>query len=75
MHIDKPMKGHGLMQAIARVNRVFPDKNALRQYSTPDQENMGVDESQAVAVMQEKYEVVRACSGRIRLRAWTTATP
>lgn len=76
MYIDKPMKGHGLMQAIARVNRVFRDKpaglivdyigiaqrlkNALRQYSTPDQENTGVDESQAVAVMLEKYEIVRA---------------
>lgn len=26
MYIDKPMKGHGLMQAIARVNRVYGDK-------------------------------------------------
>jgi len=26
MYIDKPMRGHGLMQAIARVNRVFQDK-------------------------------------------------
>lgn len=26
MYIDKPMKGHSLMQAIARVNRVFKDK-------------------------------------------------
>jgi type I restriction enzyme R subunit len=26
MYIDKPMKGHNLMQAIARVNRVFRDK-------------------------------------------------
>ncbi|GMV19344.1 MAG: hypothetical protein AMXMBFR56_75680 [Polyangiaceae bacterium] len=26
MYIDKPMQGHGLMQAIARVNRVFRDK-------------------------------------------------
>ncbi len=76
MYIDKPMKGHGLMQAIARVNRVFRDKpaglvvdyigiaqrlkNALRQYSEPDQENTGVDEAQAVAVLMEKYEVVRA---------------
>ena len=58
------------------VNRVFRDKpagrvvdyidiaqrlkNALRQYSTPDQENTGVDEAQAVAVMMEKYEIVRA---------------
>ncbi|MEK6452075.1 MULTISPECIES: type I restriction endonuclease subunit R [unclassified Myroides] len=26
LYIDKPMKGHNLMQAIARVNRVFKDK-------------------------------------------------
>lgn len=28
MYIDKPMKGHNLMQAIARVNRVFPGKES-----------------------------------------------
>jgi type I restriction enzyme, R subunit len=76
MYIDKPMKGHGLMQAIARVNRVFRDKpaglvvdyigvaqnlkNALGQYSRPDQEQTGIEETQAVAVLQEKYEIVRA---------------
>jgi type I restriction enzyme, R subunit len=75
MYVDKPMQGHGLMQAIARVNRVFRDKpaglivdyigiaqnlkSALRQYSKNDQDNTGVDEAQAVAVMIEKYEVVR----------------
>ena len=26
MYVDKPMRGHGLMQAVARVNRVFGDK-------------------------------------------------
>ena len=26
MYVDKPMRGHGLLQAIARVNRVFKDK-------------------------------------------------
>ena len=75
MYVDKPMQGHGLMQAIARVNRVFRDKpaglivdyigiaqnlkSALQQYSENDQENTGVDESQAIAVLMEKYEVVR----------------
>ncbi|PTD96926.1 type I restriction endonuclease subunit R [Pseudothauera lacus] len=75
MYVDKPMQGHGLMQAIARVNRVFRDKpaglivdyigiaqslkSALQQYSRKDQENTGVDEAQAVAVLLEKYEVVR----------------
>ena len=75
MYVDKPMRGHGLMQAIARVNRVFRDKpaglvvdyigiaqnlqSALQQYSGGDQENTGIDEAQAVAVMMEKYEIVR----------------
>jgi type I restriction enzyme, R subunit len=76
MYVDKPMQGHGLMQAIARVNRVFRDKpaglvvdyigvaqslkSALQNYSNPtDRDNTGIDEAQAVAVLQEKYEVVR----------------
>jgi type I restriction enzyme R subunit len=75
MYVDKPMQGHGLMQAIARVNRVFRDKpaglivdyigiaqnlkSALAQYSPRDQEITGVDEAQAVAVLLEKYQVVR----------------
>ncbi|MBI1209739.1 MAG: HsdR family type I site-specific deoxyribonuclease [Azospirillum sp.] len=76
MYVDKPMCGHGLMQAIARVNRVFRDKpaglvvdyigvaqnlkNALGQYSQPDQENTGIDEAEAVEVLLEKYEIVRS---------------
>lgn len=76
MYIDKPMRGHGLMQAIARVNRVFRDKpaglvvdyigiaqnlkEALGQYSASDQEQAGIDEAEAVSVMLEKYEVVAA---------------
>lgn len=75
MYVDKPMRGHGLMQAIARVNRVFRDKpaglivdyigiaqnlkSALQQYSKSDQEHTGIDEAEAIAVMREKYEVVR----------------
>ncbi|MGN6382949.1 MAG: type I restriction endonuclease subunit R [Dyella sp.] len=75
MYVDKPMQGHGLMQAIARVNRVFRDKpaglivdyigiaqslkSALAQYSKPDQDKTGIDEARAVAVMLEKYEIVR----------------
>ena len=81
MYIDKPMKGHGLMQAIARVNRVFRDKpaglvvdyiglaqrlkNALRQYSQPDQENTGVDEAQAVGRHDGK---VRGRQGHVPAR-------
>jgi type I restriction enzyme R subunit len=76
MYIDKPMKGHGLMQAIARVNRVFRDKpaglvvdyigigdnlkKALRQYSGADQQQTGIDEDEAIAALLEAYEVVKA---------------
>ena len=34
-------------------------KSALQQYSKNDQENIGIDEAQAIAVMVEKYEIVR----------------
>ncbi|MBI3977960.1 MAG: type I restriction endonuclease subunit R [Chloroflexi bacterium] len=76
MYVDKPMQGHGLMQAIARVNRVFRDKpgglvvdylgmadqlrKALAAYSQRDREHAGIPQEQAVAVLHEKYEVVAA---------------
>ncbi|WP_379156093.1 type I restriction endonuclease subunit R [Paenibacillus sp. sgz5001063] len=58
MYLDKPMKGHTLMQAIARANRVFPGKDngfivdyldvfkymkrALADYGTSEEEDMPV---------------------------------
>lgn len=75
MYVDKPMRGHNLMQAIARVNRVFRDKpgglvvdyigifqnlkRALAEYSDADKERTGIDEEQAVAALAEKLDVVR----------------
>ncbi|QIG79645.1 type I restriction endonuclease subunit R [Stakelama tenebrarum] len=76
MYIDKPMRGHGLMQAIARVNRVFRDKEAglvvdyigiaqnlkaaLGIYSPSDREKTGIDEKLAIRVMRERFEIVSA---------------
>ncbi|MBL3645520.1 type I restriction endonuclease subunit R [Bacillus sp. RHFB] len=76
MYIDKPMKGHNLMQAIARVNRVFRDKpgglivdyigiadslkEALKQYTDSDRDNAGVDTSVALDLMLEKYELIQS---------------
>ncbi|MFN9040181.1 MAG: UvrB domain 3-containing protein, partial [Planctomyces sp.] len=74
MYADKPMRGHGLMQAIARVNRVFREKPAgliVDYLGLADQLRDAVgtytasggtgtpsyDVAQAIAVMQEKYEV------------------
>ena len=75
MYIDKPMKGHNLMQAIARVNRVFKDKSggvivdylgileslksALKQYTDSDKKNTGIDTSVAVSIMIEKLEILQ----------------
>ncbi len=75
MYVDKPMKGHGLMQAIARVNRVFHDKpaglvvdyigiaqnlkKALGQYSASDQKQAGIDEAEAIAEMLNRFGIVR----------------
>ena len=69
------MVGHNLMQAIARVNRVYKDKTgglvidyigtgealkkALKQYTPNDQKTTGVDTEKAVALMIEHYEIVK----------------
>ena len=74
MYLDKHMSGHNLMQAIARVNRVFKDKpgglvvdylgvanelkRAIDEYT--DSEGQGrptLNQSDAVAVLLEKYEI------------------
>jgi type I restriction enzyme R subunit len=76
MYFDKPMRGHGLMQAIARVNRVFRDKpgglivdylgiaeslkQALADYTDQDRSETAIPQEEAVAVMLEKYEIVSA---------------
>ncbi len=73
MYIDKPMRGHGLMQAIARVNRVFKDKPgglvvdylgiadqlklALADYTEKDRSQTGIPQEEAVAILLEKYEI------------------
>lgn len=91
LYLDKPMRGHGLMQAIARVNRVFRDKpaglvvdyigiaqnlkNALAQYSPRDREQTGIDEAEAVAALQEKYEVVRDLFFGLDYRPALNASP
>ncbi|UZN41734.1 type I restriction endonuclease subunit R [Lactobacillus sp. IBH004] len=74
MYIDKPMKGHNLIQAIARVNRVFKDKDsglivdyigiaenlkdALKVYSTDDQGQVAINMDKALAVLKEKYDII-----------------
>ena len=91
MYVDKPMRGHGLMQAIARVNRVFRDKpaglivdyigiaqnlkSALGQYSRDDQGHAGIDEAEAVALMLEKYEILCGMFHGFDYRMGLTGSP
>jgi len=92
MYADKPMHGHGLMQAIARVNRVFKDKpgglivdylglaHELKQALATYTESGGtgrtaLDQSEAVAVMLEKYEVCCDLFHGVDWSHWTTGTP
>jgi len=92
MYLDKPMSGHNLMQAIARVNRVFRDKpgglvvdylgiadalkRALHTYTASGGKGQAtIDQEQAVAVMREKYEVVRDLLHGFDYRAILTAEP
>lgn len=65
MYVYKPMKGHNLMQAIARVNRVFPEKEgglivdyvgiasalrqAMQEYTNRDQRRFGDPDIQKTA--------------------------
>ena len=74
MYIDKPMKGHTLMQAIARVNRVYKDKEAglivdyigigselkeaLNQYTNRDKDKIP-DLTKAYEILMEKLEIMR----------------
>jgi len=75
MYVDKPMRGHNLMQAIARVNRVFKDKpgglivdyigiasdlkEAMSNYTESGGKGAPIfDQSEAVALMLEKLEIV-----------------
>ncbi|WEV40696.1 type I restriction endonuclease subunit R [Lactobacillus sp. ESL0681] len=75
MYIDKPMKGHNLIQAIARVNRVFKDKDsglvvdyigiaealktALNQYSSSDKNQVGINIDKAMYMLKEKYQIIK----------------
>ncbi|MBK4729622.1 type I restriction endonuclease subunit R [Oxynema sp. CENA135] len=91
MYIDKPMRGHNLMQAIARVNRVFGSKpgglvvdylgiaedlkNALKDYTEGDRIETGIPIEQAVTVMLEKYEIVAAMFHGFDYSGFQTVTP
>jgi type I restriction enzyme R subunit len=73
MYVYKPMKGHNLMQAIARVNRVFLDKvgglvvdyigiakalkEAMRDYTVRDREKYGNPDIKETALLKFKEKM------------------
>ncbi len=91
MYVDKPMRGHGLMQAIARVNRVFKDKPgglvvdylgiadqlklALADYTEKDRGQAGIPQEEAVAILLEKYEIIQALFHGFDYSLYQTGTP
>jgi type I restriction enzyme, R subunit len=76
LYIDKPMRDHGLLQAIARVNRVFRDKPgglvvdyigigedlraSLRAYDDAELEDPVIPAHKAIAGLSGSYEVLCA---------------
>jgi len=76
MYIDKPMQGHGLMQAIARVNRVYNNKpgglivdylgiapslkKALSNYTQAGVAEPIIDQEKAVSIMLSKFEIIKS---------------
>lgn len=86
MYFDKPMKDHGLMQAIARVNRVYKDKKgglivdyigiaddlkkSLASYSSEYQKEALTSIDELVLKMKEKYDVVVSYLNGINLKNW-----
>ncbi len=92
MYVDKPMRGHALMQAIARVNRVFSDKpgglvvdylglahelrDALVIYTESGGEgSTAIDQQEAVAALQGKYEVCCGLFHGFDWSKWLTGAP
>lgn len=90
MYVDKPMRGAGLMQAIARVNRRFKDKpgglivdyiglftslqEALAVYSPSDREQAGVPIDELVTVMLEKYDIIKGILHKVTYNSSPTLT-
>ncbi len=86
MYIDKPLKNHTLMQAIARVNRIFKDKpgglivdyigiadnlkKALSIYSSDIRKEAMIPLQEIIVKMLEKYDIVKSMFSGIDYLTW-----
>ncbi|WP_448587265.1 type I restriction endonuclease subunit R [Thermocrinis sp.] len=91
MYIDKPMKDHSLLQAIARVNRVFKDKpgglivdyigiaddlrKSLSIYTTEAIQRVLTDINQVITVLKEKHDVVSSMFYGLNYKEWKSLKP
>ncbi|MFQ6777515.1 type I restriction endonuclease subunit R [Cereibacter sphaeroides] len=91
LYVDKPMKGHGLMQAITRINRVFGAKPsglvvdyiglaadlkaALNHYSNADRKQTGIDQGEAVHALLTQIDIMRSMFHAIDYMAAVRGSP
>lgn len=91
LYIDKPMRGHGLMQAIARVNRVWGEKPgglvvdylgigaelraALAQYTERDRDQVRPDLDEAVRATLQRLESAEALLDGVAWRRFFGGPP
>ena len=86
MYIDKPMKNHNLLQAIARVNRVYKDKpgglivdyigiaddlrKSLSKYTLETIEQTLTDINKVIEQMKEKYDILSSMFYGVNYKDW-----
>ena len=91
MYFDQPMKGHNLVQAIARVNRVFKDKPAglivdyigiaddlrksLGKYTIETIKQVLTDINQVINILKEKYDIVSSMFYGVNYKNWKNLKP
>jgi type I site-specific deoxyribonuclease, HsdR family len=91
MYIDKPMKNHNLLQAIARVNRVYKDKpgglivdyigiaddlkKSLAKYTMETIGQLLTDIKSVIAQLKEEYDIVSSMFYGINYKNWRNLDP
>lgn len=91
MYLDKPLKNHTLMQAIARVNRIYKDKpaglvvdyigvadylkKALAVYASEYRQEAMFPLKVAIAKMLEEYDIVCGMLSGLAYEGWRKLPP
>lgn len=91
MYFDKPIKNHNLVQAIARVNRVFKDKpgglivdfigiaddlrKSLSMYTTESIKQILTELNEVINLLKEKYDIVASMFHSLDYKNWTKLKP